>query len=88
VAELKIAGNPELEWSFSCHFTRDPVMPGCFMLDALWQMTGFFLGWLGATRIGHSRAATNIVDRPLASDSCLPSLRTALKRCNYFSLLM
>jgi 3-hydroxyacyl-[acyl-carrier protein] dehydratase / trans-2-decenoyl-[acyl-carrier protein] isomerase len=49
VAELKIAGNPQLEWIFSCHFTRDPVMPGCFMLDALWQMTGFFLGWLGAT---------------------------------------
>jgi 3-hydroxyacyl-[acyl-carrier protein] dehydratase / trans-2-decenoyl-[acyl-carrier protein] isomerase len=49
VADLKIAGNPQLEWIFSCHFTRDPVMPGCFMLDALWQMTGFFLGWLGAT---------------------------------------
>jgi len=49
LAELKIAGNPQLEWIFSCHFTRDPVMPGCFMLDALWQMTGFFLGWLGAT---------------------------------------
>jgi 3-hydroxyacyl-[acyl-carrier protein] dehydratase / trans-2-decenoyl-[acyl-carrier protein] isomerase len=48
-AELKIAGNPQLEWIFSCHFTRDPVMPGCFMLGALWQMTGFFLGWLGAT---------------------------------------
>jgi 3-hydroxyacyl-[acyl-carrier protein] dehydratase/trans-2-decenoyl-[acyl-carrier protein] isomerase len=22
-------------------------MPGCLGLDALWQMTGFFLGWLG-----------------------------------------
>jgi 3-hydroxyacyl-[acyl-carrier protein] dehydratase / trans-2-decenoyl-[acyl-carrier protein] isomerase len=53
VAELKIAGNPQLEWLFSCHFARDPVMPGCFMLDALWQMTGFFLGWLGA--IGRDR---------------------------------
>jgi 3-hydroxyacyl-[acyl-carrier protein] dehydratase/trans-2-decenoyl-[acyl-carrier protein] isomerase len=23
------------------------VMPGCLGLDALWQLTGFFLGWLG-----------------------------------------
>jgi 3-hydroxyacyl-[acyl-carrier protein] dehydratase/trans-2-decenoyl-[acyl-carrier protein] isomerase len=23
------------------------VMPGCLGLDALWQMSGFFLGWLG-----------------------------------------
>ena len=23
-------------------------MPGCLGLDALWQLTGFFLGWLGA----------------------------------------
>lgn len=22
-------------------------MPGCLGLDAMWQMTGFFLGWLG-----------------------------------------
>jgi 3-hydroxyacyl-[acyl-carrier protein] dehydratase/trans-2-decenoyl-[acyl-carrier protein] isomerase len=37
---------PDL-WFFSCHFKGDPVMPGCLGLDALWQMTGFFLGWLG-----------------------------------------
>ena len=43
-AELKV--NPSL-WFFSCHFKDDPVMPGCLGLDALWQMTGFFLGWLG-----------------------------------------
>jgi len=34
-------------WFFPCHFMGDPVMPGCLGLDALWQMTGFFLGWLG-----------------------------------------
>ena len=34
-------------WFFPCHFKGDPVMPGCLGLDALWQMTGFFLGWLG-----------------------------------------
>jgi 3-hydroxyacyl-[acyl-carrier protein] dehydratase/trans-2-decenoyl-[acyl-carrier protein] isomerase len=44
VAELDI--NPDL-WFFQCHFLGDPVMPGCLGLDALWQLTGFFLGWLG-----------------------------------------
>ena len=34
-------------WFFPCHFHGDPVMPGCLGLDALWQMLGFFLGWLG-----------------------------------------
>ena len=37
---------PDL-WFFACHFQGDPVMPGCLGLDALWQLTGFFLGWLG-----------------------------------------
>ena len=44
VAELDV--HPDL-WFFPCHFQGDPVMPGCLGLDALWQMTGFFLGWLG-----------------------------------------
>ncbi|MFM8746245.1 MAG: 3-hydroxyacyl-[acyl-carrier-protein] dehydratase FabA [Aestuariivirga sp.] len=44
VAEFDI--RPDL-WFFGCHFKGDPVMPGCLGLDALWQMTGFFLGWLG-----------------------------------------
>ena len=43
-AELDI--KPDL-WFFPCHFIGNPVMPGCLGLDALWQMTGFFLGWLG-----------------------------------------
>jgi 3-hydroxyacyl-[acyl-carrier protein] dehydratase/trans-2-decenoyl-[acyl-carrier protein] isomerase len=54
VAELNVAGNPQCEWFFSCHFKGDPVMPGCLGLDALWQLTGFFLGWLGAP--GRGRA--------------------------------
>ncbi|MEM6384243.1 MAG: bifunctional 3-hydroxydecanoyl-ACP dehydratase/trans-2-decenoyl-ACP isomerase [Pseudomonadota bacterium] len=44
LAELEV--NPEL-WFFQCHFIGDPVMPGCLGLDALWQLTGFYLGWLG-----------------------------------------
>src|SRR5687767_12194859 len=54
VAELAVAGNERLEWFFKCHFEGDPVMPGCLGLDALWQLTGFFLGWLGAP--GRGRA--------------------------------
>jgi len=50
-AELDV--NPDL-WFFKCHFIGDPVMPGCLGLDALWQMTGFFLGWGGSP--GHGRA--------------------------------
>ena len=34
-------------WFFECHFKDDSVMPGCLGLDAMWQMVGFYLGWLG-----------------------------------------
>jgi 3-hydroxyacyl-[acyl-carrier protein] dehydratase/trans-2-decenoyl-[acyl-carrier protein] isomerase len=50
-AELEI--KPDL-WFFLCHFKGDPVMPGCLGLDALWQMVGFFLGWLGAPGKGRA----------------------------------
>lgn len=43
-AEMDI--NPDL-WFFGCHFESDPVMPGCLGLDAMWQLLGFHLGWLG-----------------------------------------
>jgi 3-hydroxyacyl-[acyl-carrier protein] dehydratase/trans-2-decenoyl-[acyl-carrier protein] isomerase len=33
--------------SLDCHFKSDPVMPGCLGLDAMWQLVGFYLGWLG-----------------------------------------
>lgn len=41
-------------WFFSCHFKGDPVMPGCLGLDALWQLLGFFLGWMGAPGKGRA----------------------------------
>jgi 3-hydroxyacyl-[acyl-carrier protein] dehydratase/trans-2-decenoyl-[acyl-carrier protein] isomerase len=50
-AELDV--RPDL-WFFGCHFIDDPVMPGCLGLDALWQLTGFFLTWIGAR--GRGRA--------------------------------
>ncbi|MCA8878500.1 MAG: bifunctional 3-hydroxydecanoyl-ACP dehydratase/trans-2-decenoyl-ACP isomerase [Rhodobacteraceae bacterium] len=51
IAEFDI--HPDL-WFFSCHFPGDPVMPGCLGLDALWQLSGFNLGWRGMT--GRGRA--------------------------------
>jgi 3-hydroxyacyl-[acyl-carrier protein] dehydratase/trans-2-decenoyl-[acyl-carrier protein] isomerase len=44
---------PDL-WFFDCHFIRDPVMPGSLGLDALWQLVGFYLGWIGGK--GRGRA--------------------------------
>ena len=43
-AELDIKKNL---WFFDCHFREDPVMPGCLGLDAMWQLVGFYLGWIG-----------------------------------------
>ena len=43
-AELDIKDNL---WFFDCHFKGDPVMPGCLGLDAMWQLVGFYLGWIG-----------------------------------------
>ncbi len=60
VAELTINGNPACDWIFSCHFHNDPVMPGCLPLDALWQLTGFYLGWLGAPGKGRARGAGEV----------------------------
>ena len=44
IAELDIKSDL---WFFDCHFKDDPVMPGCLGLDAMWQLLGFYLGWLG-----------------------------------------
>jgi 3-hydroxyacyl-[acyl-carrier protein] dehydratase/trans-2-decenoyl-[acyl-carrier protein] isomerase len=50
-AELDI--DPKL-WFFDCHFTKDPVMPGCLGLDALWQLCGFFMAWSGCKGKGRA----------------------------------
>lgn len=50
-AELDIS--PDL-WFFECHFPGDPVMPGCLGLDAMWQLLGFFLGWIGGEGKGRA----------------------------------
>jgi 3-hydroxyacyl-[acyl-carrier protein] dehydratase/trans-2-decenoyl-[acyl-carrier protein] isomerase len=53
MARAEFDVKPDL-WFFACHFKGDPVMPGCLGLDALWQLLGFFLGWLGSS--GNGRA--------------------------------
>ena len=50
-AELDV--NPDL-WFFQCHFINDPVMPGCLGLDAMWQLVGFYLGWIGGPGKGRA----------------------------------
>src|ERR1700678_1380363 len=68
VAEFDV--NPNL-WFFKCHFQGDPVMPGCLGLDALWQMVGFFLGWMGG--LGRGRALG--VDEVKFSGMVLPNAK-------------
>lgn len=56
-AELDI--NPNL-WFFGCHFKSDPVMPGCLGLDAMWQLVGFYLGWLGGKGKGRALGVNEV----------------------------
>ena len=65
IAELDI--DPGL-WFFDCHFQGDPVMPGCLGLDAMWQLIGFYLGWLGAEGRGRALGSGQVKFR---SRSCI-----------------
>ena len=56
-AELDIKENL---WFFDCHFKKDPVMPGCLGLDAMWQLVGFYLGWLGNPGRGRALGVSNV----------------------------
>ena len=47
-------------WFFDCHFKEDPVMPGCLGLDAMWQLVGFFLGWLGDPGKGRALGVNSV----------------------------
>ena len=47
-------------WFFQCHFEGDPVMPGCLGLDAMWQLVGFYLGWLGGPGRGRALGSGQI----------------------------
>ena len=56
-AELDIKDNL---WFFSCHFENDPVMPGCLGLDAMWQLVGFYLGWIGEPGKGRALGVNSV----------------------------
>ena len=56
-AELDIK---EKMWFFDCHFKEDPVMPGCLGLDAMWQLVGFFLGWIGEPGRGRALGVNSV----------------------------
>ena len=56
-AELDIKDNL---WFFDCHFKNDPVMPGCLGLDAMWQLVGFYLGWIGEPGKGRALGVNSV----------------------------
>ena len=56
-AELDIKDNL---WFFDCHFQHDPVMPGCLGLDAMWQLVGFYLGWVGEPGKGRALGVNSV----------------------------
>jgi len=57
LAELDIK---EKMWFFDCHFKEDPVMPGCLGLDAMWQLVGFYLGWIGEPGKGRALGVNTV----------------------------
>ena len=81
IAELDI--KPDL-WFFKCHFEGDPVMPGCLGLDALWQLTGFFLGWMGAPGKGRALGVGEVK----FSDQVLPSAKKVIYHLNLKRVIM
>ncbi len=81
VAELDI--KPDL-WFFQCHFKSDPVMPGCLGLDAMWQLIGFFLGWIGGEGYGRALGAGEIKFK----GQVLPEAKKVEYRVNIKRLIM
>jgi 3-hydroxyacyl-[acyl-carrier protein] dehydratase/trans-2-decenoyl-[acyl-carrier protein] isomerase len=86
LAELDI--HPGL-WFFDCHFQNDPVMPGCLGLDAMWQMLGFFLGWMGGQGRGRALGVGEVKFRgQVLPQNRLVTYRIHLKRVMMRKLVM
>ncbi|MEE9395507.1 MAG: 3-hydroxyacyl-[acyl-carrier-protein] dehydratase FabA [Methylococcales bacterium] len=86
MAELDI--RPEL-WFFDCHFQGDPVMPGCLGLDAMWQLIGFYLGWMGGPGRGRALGVGEVKFRgQVLPDAKLVRYRINLKRVILRKLVM
>jgi 3-hydroxyacyl-[acyl-carrier protein] dehydratase/trans-2-decenoyl-[acyl-carrier protein] isomerase len=81
IAELDI--KPDL-WFFDCHFQGDPVMPGCLGLDAMWQLVGFYLCWLGGA--GKGRALG--VGKVEFTGQVLPTAKKVVYRINLKRVIM
>lgn len=86
LAELDI--NPDL-WFFACHFQGDPVMPGCLGLDAMWQLIGFYLGWMGGQGRGRALGVGEVKFRgQVLPHNKLVTYRIHLKRVMMRKLVM
>ncbi|MGH8474678.1 MAG: bifunctional 3-hydroxydecanoyl-ACP dehydratase/trans-2-decenoyl-ACP isomerase, partial [Methylococcales bacterium] len=86
IAELDVA--PDL-WFFDCHFQGDPVMPGCLGLDAMWQLVGFYLGWLGGSGRGRALGVGEVKFRgQVLPTSRLVKYHLSLKRVIMRKLVM
>lgn len=78
IAELDV--RPDL-WFFECHFEGDPVMPGCLGLDAMWQLVGFYLCWLGEPGRGRALGAGKIkFSGEVQPDAGLVTYRVDMRR--------
>jgi len=78
-AELDV--KPDL-WFFGCHFKNDPVMPGCLGLDALWQMVGFYLGWIGGEGRGRALGAAQFEHEFPVHDVAVHEGKAGKDRCH------
>jgi len=81
IAELDI--KPDL-WFFACHFQGDPVMPGCLGLDAMWQLVGFYLCWMGGPGKGRALGVGEVK----FSGQVLPSAKKVVYRINLKRVIM
>tara|TARA_Y100000590_G_scaffold77185_1_gene85461 strand:- start:2 stop:505 length:504 start_codon:yes stop_codon:yes gene_type:complete len=70
-------------WFFDCHFKEDPVMPGCLGLDAMWQLVGFYLGWLGNPGRGRALGVNTVK----FSGEVLKNVKTATYEINMKKIL-
>lgn len=48
------------DWFYPCHFQGDPVMPGCWGVDAAWQCLRFFAAWRGLPECGRTMGMENV----------------------------
>ena len=79
-AQAEFHITPDL-WFFECHFAFDPVMPGCLMQDALWQLLGFFAGWCGLPGKGRAISCGKIkLSEQVLPDNKLLTIELDIKR--------